>query len=124
MAVSIEDFRSAGELPSGPVSAWPKDRNDQLTREANAYRNMGKHDTNVMVGAGRMARNLAKATKQAIVHGKVSEEVRNERYETCKACPHFIEDSKRCSQCGCFMEAKTWIGGNPDELCPKQKWAR
>ena len=82
------------------------------------------HATKVTAGLGKMAKGLARNVGQAIVNGKVSEEIRNERYDTCKACPFFIEDSKRCSECGCFMEAKTWIGGDPDMLCPKQKWSR
>ena len=121
MAIDIEQLRSGGALPSGPVSAWPKERNEELTKKA---RTVVKHDTKVNVGAMRMARNLAETAKQAVTHGKVSEEIREERYDTCKACPHFIEDSKRCSECGCFMEAKTWVGGNPKQLCPKQKWSR
>lgn len=83
-----------------------------------------QHATKVTAGLGRMAKGLVRNVGQAIAHGKVSEEVRNERYETCKACPFFVEDSKRCSECGCFMEAKTWIGGDPNALCPKQKWGR
>lgn len=84
----------------------------------------GPHAKKVTASVGKMASGLLKAGAQAFVNGRVSEEVRNERYETCKACPFFIKDSKRCSECGCFMEAKTWIGGNPDALCPKQKWSR
>ena len=118
--MNIEDFRSGGVLPGGPVSAWPKSRNESLSKAARKT----KHDTQVKVGAVRMAQGAAKAAKQAAVEGKVSAEIREERMETCRACPHFIEDSKRCSECGCFMELKSWIGGNPDHLCPKKKWVR
>ena len=83
-----------------------------------------KHATTVKASAGKMATGLLKTAGQALMHGKVSEEIRNERYDTCKACPFFVEDSKRCSECGCFMEAKTWVGGDPNALCPKQKWSR
>lgn len=71
-----------------------------------------------------LAKNLVKTASQALRHGKVNAEIRNERYETCRGCPAFLADSKRCSECGCFMEAKTWIGGNPDDLCPLKKWSR
>ena len=71
-----------------------------------------------------MAKGLARTAAQAFVNGRVSAAVRKERYDTCKSCPFFIEESKRCSECGCFMEAKSWIGGDPDKLCPKQKWPR
>jgi len=72
----------------------------------------------------KMAGGLLKTAGQALRHGKVSAEIREERYDTCKACPFFVEDSKRCSDCGCFMEAKTWVGGDPDMLCPQKKWSR
>jgi hypothetical protein len=74
--------------------------------------------------AGKMARGLLKTAGQALRHGKVSKEVRDERYDTCKACPSFNAKSKRCNDCGCFMEAKTWVGGDPNKLCPQKKWSR
>lgn len=152
-------FVSAGVAPSGPVSAWPKDRNDQLIKFAQSGKilivhpdHIGKngrftedakimskqeadarfappeqrtvkHDTKVQAGPLAMAKNLTKSAQYA-TRGRVGAEIREERLETCRACPHFIESSKRCSQCGCFMEAKTWLNADPDDLCPKQKWAR
>jgi hypothetical protein len=83
-----------------------------------------KHDTKVKVGAGKMAKGLIKTAGQAMRHGKVSAEIREERYNTCKACPAFIEKTKRCSECGCFMEAKSWVAGNPNTLCPLKKWSK
>jgi hypothetical protein len=83
-----------------------------------------KHATKVKASAGKMAGSLVKTAAQAMRHGKVSAEIREERYDTCKACPAFIEDSKRCSECGCFMEAKSWVGGDPKVLCPLKKWSR
>jgi len=77
-----------------------------------------------MPGLGKMAKGLVKAAGQAVMHGRVSKEIRDERYDTCKACPFFDAASKRCTGCGCFMEAKTWIGGDPDMLCPEKKWSR
>ena len=71
-----------------------------------------------------MAKGLVKTAGQALRHGKVSSEVREERYDTCKGCPLFDAKSKRCNDCGCFMEAKTWVGGDPDTLCPQKKWSR
>lgn len=129
MINSIEDLRSGGTLPTGPCSAWPKERNiagpNMRAPQSNSveYRNI-KHDNKVKVGLGQMAKGFVSVAKQAVVNGKVSSEIREERYNICKACPHFIEDSKRCSQCGCFMEAKTWIAGSPKLLCPKNKWPR
>jgi len=141
----VQELSCNGVAPTGPVSAWPRDRHEALMTGFSLHAPPGtttsytigskgdvdlnmhssvEHATKVSVGLGAMAKGLAKVAGQAITHGKVSEEVRNERYDTCKNCPFFIEESKRCSECGCFMEAKTWIGGNPNMLCPKQKWSR
>lgn len=114
-----EELKSAGVYPSGPVSAWPQDRHNSLMAAA------GKQQAKkVKASTGTMARNLFKTAGQALRNGNVSKEVREERYDTCKACPAFIEDSKRCSECGCFMEAKSWVGGDPKKLCPLKKWSR
>lgn len=72
----------------------------------------------------QMASGLIRSGAQAVMHGTVEAEIREERYATCRGCEHFIPDSKRCAECGCFMEAKTWIGGDPKMLCPLAKWSR
>ena len=118
-----EELKSAGVYPTGPVSAWPESRNRELV-ETSAKKLSAKSSPRVSASAGKMAKGLLKTAGQAMRHGKVSKEVREERYDTCKACPFFLEDSKRCSDCGCFMEAKTWVGGDPDMLCPQKKWSR
>ena len=115
----IEELKSAGVYPTGPVSAWPKERHDKLI-EAEGSPKQKK----IQASAGKMAKGLLKTAGQAIRHGKVSAEIREERYDTCKACPLFDPESKRCTDCGCFMEAKTWVGGDPDMLCPQKKWSR
>jgi len=121
-----EEVKSAGAYPQGPVSAWPQERNKDLhaTVSRQADKDLGRHATKVKAGAGKMVGGLLKTAGQAMRHGKVSEVIRNERYDTCKACPAFVESSKRCSECGCFMEAKTWIGGDPNALCRLKKWER
>lgn len=122
-----EELACDGVYPSGPVSAWPRERNEKIMTllNPNKHKN-GKvnHATKVKASAKDMITGFSKATGQAVRFGKVSSEVRNERFNTCKGCPSFIEDSKRCSECGCNMQAKTWIGGDPKNLCPLQKWAR
>jgi len=80
--------------------------------------------TKVQATPRQMVSGLAKNAVQAVQHGKVTQEIRDERYATCQACSSFIEDSKRCSKCGCFMKTKTWIGGDKDVLCPLKKWTR
>ena len=123
-----EALKSAGVYPTGPVSAWPKERREEvLSIGRKTYGDdFGVKSTSKEVKAtkGQMARGLLKTAGQAIRHGKVSAEIREERYNTCKTCPAFNPESKRCSDCGCFMEAKTWVGGNPDLLCPQRKWKR
>jgi len=117
--------------PSGPCSAWPKDRNkaaggmttvwhppedpmvQAVTEGAREKANKPK------VNLGQMASNLVKTSIQAVSTGKADKGLRDKRYAMCLECPHFIEQSKRCSECGCFMEAKTWIKG---ASCPVGKW--
>ena len=119
-----EELKSAGTYPTGPCSAWPWPRNEQLAKAyPETQERKVKHATKVKASLGDMAKNLAK-TNQTALNGKVSKEIREERYDTCKNCPAFIEGSKRCSECGCFMEAKTWLKADPDELCPLKKWSR
>lgn len=48
----------------------------------------------------------------------VSEEVYQERMNICMGCEFFRED-KRCTKCGCFMEAKTRF---KKTFCPIHKW--
>lgn len=114
-----EELKSAGVYPSGPCSAYPKERNEKLYEQY-----IPKHAERVKASPMKMATGLARTAGQAMRRGKVAEVIRNERYDTCKACPAFIESSKRCSECGCFMEAKTWVGGDPNSLCPLKKWER
>lgn len=116
-----EELKTAGVYPSGPCSAWPKERNEALRASYYVGKNPAKK---VKASPAQMAGGLLKSANQALRAGRTSEEIRNERYDTCKSCPSFIEKTKRCSECGCFMEAKTWIGGNPDALCPLKKWSR
>ncbi len=129
-----EELKSAGVYPTGPCSAWPEERNEALLGKtskphqsqlsADTKRVSIKGGQKVNATTGDMAKGLLKTAGQALRHGRVSAEVREERYDTCKACPFFLKDSKRCSDCGCFMEAKTWVGGDPDVLCPQKKWSR
>jgi hypothetical protein len=120
----LEELKSAGTYPSGPCSAWPEARNVELQKLHREATGKPVHAKTVKASAGKMAGGLLRTAGQAMRHGKVTSEVREERYDTCKSCPFFVEDSKRCSDCGCFMEAKTWVGGDPDQLCPQKKWSR
>ena len=119
-----EFLRSGGELPIGPCSAWPRARNKQAQDIVRDGVSQGPHARKVRASLGKQVRNLAKTASQAAVGGKVTSEVREERMSTCRGCPSLIQDSERCSECGCFMAAKTWINADPNKLCPLQKWSR
>lgn len=41
------------------------------------------------------------------------------RLNICKTCPFFRASDERCSQCGCFLSAKTYLRA---EHCPIGKW--
>ncbi len=124
----IKALSCDGVAPSGPVSAWPKSRNEALQRIAitpnteEVHRE--EHATEVEASSGQMLRGAAQAAKMALTKGKVSREIYDERYATCQACPAFIESSNRCSKCGCFMKAKAWINADANKLCPLRKWER
>ena len=120
MINSVEDLRSAGVLPTGPVSAWPKERNVAGA----AMKSIHKPVPKIKRSPKELMTGLAKTALQGVRNGRVSGEVREERFDTCKTCPAFREHDKRCAECGCFMEAKTWIAGDPDALCPLHKWDR
>lgn len=130
----MEELKSAGVYPEGPVSAWPEERNENLrvllAKDLKGQPKAPEVVTNrrsapeIKASLQQQARNLASSARTALVGGKVSAEVRNERYDTCKKCPAFRPNDKRCSECGCFMEAKTWLNGSPKQLCPLQKWSR
>tara|TARA_B100001173_G_C16002927_1_gene554261 strand:+ start:1456 stop:1821 length:366 start_codon:yes stop_codon:yes gene_type:complete len=117
-----DELKSAGVYPIGPVSAWPKERNEELNNMFTSNVNLKYSKTSP--GIGKMAKGLVRTGMQAIKNGKVSVKIREERYSVCKACDSFNPESKRCNDCGCFMEAKTWVGGDPDMLCPQKKWKK
>ena len=122
-----EELKSAGVYPTGPVSAWPQERHVSLMNFTTAQKQAEKPQqqaAKVKAGVGQMAGGLLRTAGQGLMNGKVSAEIREARYETCKACPAFIKDSKRCGDCGCFMQAKTWVGGDPKKLCPRKKWEK
>lgn len=74
---------------------------------------------------GDMAKGLLSSAKDivsGVVHGEgllVSEEVYTTRMSICSTCEFFRLEDKRCTQCGCFMEAKTRF---KKTYCPVHKW--
>jgi hypothetical protein len=49
----------------------------------------------------------------------VSQEVKRQRLGICSCCNHFNISLKTCSQCGCYMPAKTLFANT---ACPLGKW--
>lgn len=48
-----------------------------------------------------------------------TQEVASARYEICSQCPEFIELTKQCKKCMCFMILKTKV---EHVRCPLDKW--
>ena len=120
----MSQFKSAGVLPSGPISPWPQGREIRTLESFQQSSGGVRHATDVKATLGQMTKGLASTASMALRHGNVDPAIRTERWETCQKCPEFIKDSKRCSLCGCFMKAKTWVNGDPRLLCPAKKWLR
>lgn len=49
------------------------------------------------------------------------ENIINQRFEICKACPELISTTHQCKKCGCFMNLKTKL---VSAECPLGKWGR
>ena len=67
------------------------------------------------------AQNFATSVVNHISNGmvKVSDPIKKERMEICRACPFFNASNTTCNKCGCFLEVKT---GWASEKCPEGKW--
>jgi hypothetical protein len=114
--------------PTGPCSAWPKERNDNtminpvngnlIDKDGNEIESLADQ-LKIKATTLDMAKSLTVTTVKAFTRGRLNKEDRDERYNTCLNCPSFIRHSKRCAECGCFMSAKTWVAG---ATCPLGKW--
>lgn len=64
----------------------------------------------------------AKDVISGVVQGDgvlVTDVVYEQRMAICNTCEFFRQEDKRCTQCGCFMEAKTKF---KKTYCPVKKW--
>ena len=138
-AIDPEFFRSAGTMPTGPVSLWPVERhlaslngaenperwdtadevNGRILAAEEKLKAEKSQATEVKVGARKMISNFAQSVSHVVSNGRVSAVVREERLNTCLTCPSLIKKTSQCSECGCFVHAKTWIAG---ATCPSNKW--
>jgi len=48
-----------------------------------------------------------------------SKTIIQQRYEACKACEHFINLTKQCDKCFCFIPVKIMFNS---ASCPLDKW--
>lgn len=78
-----------------------------------------ENEPKIKASLAKMASSFVETGLQAIKSGKVDKDMRNSRYAKCLTCPSFISNTKRCAECGCFMEAKTWIAA---AHCPIGQW--
>lgn len=85
--------------------------NDEAPKELPSFADMAKG----FLGS-------AKDVVTGVVQGEgvmVTEEIYTNRMNICNACEFFRREDKRCTQCGCFMEAKTRF---KKTFCPVHKW--
>lgn len=69
----------------------------------------------------RMALNLLRAIWRFATGGfrLVSKEQQQERLAICSFCPLKDPEAERCTECGCWLAAKTRL---KSESCPKGFW--
>jgi len=68
-----------------------------------------------------VAAAAANAAAERLEELKVEDSIREERYDICKKCPHYVEVTTTCKKCGCFMAAKTYLSSAE---CPVGKWTK
>lgn len=66
--------------------------------------------------------NMAKIIASDSLKGKrllTNKKEQEERLSICKTCSFYDEKQIRCTQCGCFLEAKVKVAS---QYCPVGKW--
>ena len=66
--------------------------------------------------------NMAKLIASDTLKGKrllTNNKEQEERLSICKSCKYYDEKVIRCTQCGCFLEAKVKVAS---QYCPIGKW--
>lgn len=122
MITSAADLACVNEdgslvYPMGPCCAWPQQRNIQEQQAPENEVVLSK--TKTKIGIGKMAKGFVETTVKAVRYGTLDKDSRDSRYSQCLNCDKFMKASKRCAECGCFMEAKTWVAA---ATCPLGKW--
>lgn len=117
---SIHDLACDGVLPTGAVSAWPREVLERTLLESPD--SPLAQTTEMKADAKKMAESLLDSASRLVRNKRVTADVRAERLKTCATCPSFNRKKRRCNECGCFVDVKSWLGGDPTSLCPLSKW--
>ena len=56
-----------------------------------------------------------------VTDSKVTDEIQQQRFDICQACPELIHATAQCKKCGCFMKLKTKL---KEAACPIGKWGK
>jgi hypothetical protein len=70
---------------------------------------------------GCKSEKISKELNEILSEIFVGTDIRNIRLAACYACEYYLADSGQCSECGCYIQAKT---ANVSESCPlpEPKW--
>jgi len=87
-----------------------------MTMEKKSYPSLKEQAKNL----AQMAKVLADDT----LKGKrllTNKQEQEERMSICRSCKYYDDQQIRCTQCGCFLEAKVKVAG---QYCPISKWVK
>ena len=72
---------------------------------------------------GQMFKNFAKDLTTNLKAGFpiVTQEQYEERLDTCRVCDDYIEETRRCGKCGCYLEYKARLRASTCPMTPT-KW--
>lgn len=85
-------------------------------KESNNYPSLLQQGKNLAKFSWKFIKYLQENGDESLI---VSDEIYNDRLETCKSCPKYDKEQSRCYECGCFLLAKAKF---ILEDCPLNKW--
>lgn len=71
----------------------------------------------------QQGQNLINSAKEILTSNQpllVSDEIKEQRMNICRACDEYDASQVRCKKCGCFLLIKTTFSV---DSCPLQKWS-
>lgn len=84
--------------------------------EEHQYPSLGDQAKNLAQFSFNVVRSALNSENSLLV----TEEVRNERMDTCRSCEYYDAKQVRCRHCGCFLEQKVRFA---IDSCPLSKWS-